>query len=85
MGTSAWSITVSKVEIVQVRVTEVDGHRVVFPMDQVLRVRLHFVVDVMDCVVLLSDVSPEFPNNTSSSFKVCLPHPVKFDGDGKWV
>ena len=35
----------------------------------------------MDRVVLLSDVSPEFPNNTSSSFKVRLPHPVKFDGD----
>ena len=35
----------------------------------------------MDRVVLLSDVSPEFPNNTGSSFKVRLPHPVKFDGD----
>ena len=35
----------------------------------------------MDRVVLLSDVSPEFPNNTSSSFKVRLPHLVKFDGD----
>ena len=35
----------------------------------------------MNRVVLLSDVSPEFPNNTSSSFKVRLPHPVKFDGD----
>ena len=30
---------------------------------------------------LLSDVSPEFPNITSSSLKVRLPHPVKFDGD----
>ena len=34
----------------------------------------------MDCVVLLSDGSPEFPNNTSSSFKVRLPYLVKFDG-----
>ena len=35
----------------------------------------------MDRVVLLSHVSPKFPNNTSSSFKVRLPHPVKFDRD----
>ena len=36
----------------------------------------------MERVVLLSDVSPEyFPKNISSSFKACLPHPVKFDGD----
>ena len=27
------------------------------------------------------DVSPEFPHNTSSSFKVRLLDPVKFDGD----
>ena len=32
----------SKVEIEQVRVTEVDGRRAVFPTDQALCVRLHF-------------------------------------------
>ena len=35
----------------------------------------------MDRVVLLGDVSPEFPNNTSSSSKVPSPHTVKFDRD----
>ena len=36
------SLRGSKVEIVQVRVTEVDGRRVVFPVDQALCVRLRF-------------------------------------------
>ena len=60
--------------------TEVDRSRVLFPTGKVLRVRLHFC-RFMEPVVLLSDVSLEFPKNTSSAFKVCLPHPVQFDGN----
>ena len=35
----------------------------------------------MDRIVLLRDVSPELPNNTSSAFKGRLGHPVQFRGD----
>ena len=34
-------------------------------------------------MVLLSDTSKEFPNNTSSSFKVQLPEPLQLE-DGPW-
>ena len=34
--------------------------------------------------MLLSDVSEEFPKNTSSSFTVRLPEPLLLD-EGKWV
>ena len=36
-------------------------------------------------LVLLSDVSKKFPDNTSSAFKVQLPEPLRLGkGHGKW-
>ena len=34
----------------------------------------------MNHIVVLSDRSKEFPNNTTNDFKVCLPNVVRFDG-----
>ena len=42
VGTLTLQVSVSKVAIVQVCVTIVDGHQVVFSTDQVLQGRLHF-------------------------------------------
>ena len=37
----------------------------------------------MTRVMLLSDMSQEFPNNTSTPFKVRLSEPLRLD-DGEW-
>ena len=34
----------------------------------------------MNHIVVLSDPSKEFPNNTTNDFKVRLPNVVRFDG-----
>ena len=40
-----------------------------------------FDEDVMDRIVIISDVSNEFPKNTSSSFKVRVPRVLRYDGE----
>lgn len=36
----------------------------------------------MNRIVLVSDVTDEFPNNNTSSFKVRLPMPLELKGEG---
>ena len=40
-----------------------------------------FVIVIMNPIVLLSDNSREFPNNTTRAFKMRLPSTIQFDGD----
>ena len=62
----------STIETGHVRLTEVNGRPITFPTDQRTTICLHFRCR--------RHGSCRF-TQASSSFKVCLPHPVKFDGD----
>ena len=68
--------------IVEVNLAWYSGNLLAFPPKSVCHLRLLFrVVVVIKRVVLLSDVTLEFRDNTPDAFKVRLAEPMAFDGD----
>ena len=74
----------SKIETVHVCGKEVNGRPVTSPKDKTSKYPLSpfpsSSSSEMNRIVVLSDASKEFPNNTTNAFKVRLPNVVRFDG-----